>query len=79
MFAFCCSKNQSGRTPVRPLGENPCDALNEAHVFDFGELPLFFDFFFAFAITLLLSFDELDLVGTKAPSPNHRKTMVHYK
>ncbi len=37
--------------------------LNEAH-FDFFELP-FLDFFFAFAITLLLRFlNELDLVGT---------------
>jgi hypothetical protein len=52
--AFVCTKDESGRTSVRPLGEiKPCDALNEAHVFDFGELP---PFFFFVAITLLLSF-----------------------
>jgi hypothetical protein len=38
-------------------------------------------FFFFAAITLLLVFDELDPAGIelKAPSPDHRKTMVHYK
>jgi hypothetical protein len=56
LFASCCSKDQSGRTSVRPLGEiKPCDALNEAHVFDFDELAPFFFFFFV-AITLLLLF-----------------------
>jgi hypothetical protein len=51
-----CSKDESGRTSVRPPGEiKPCDALNEPYVpFDFFEL-LFLLFFFV-AMTLLLSF-----------------------
>ncbi len=54
LFAFCCSKDESGRTPVRPLGESKSrDALNEPHVpFDF----FFGPFFFFVAITLLLGF-----------------------
>jgi hypothetical protein len=46
--------------------------------FDFFELFLLF---FFVAMTLLLSFDEPDPAGIefKAPSPDHRKTMVHYK
>jgi hypothetical protein len=45
--------------------------------FDFFFVP----FFFFVAITLLLGFDELDPAGIKfkAPSPDHRKTMVHFK
>jgi hypothetical protein len=45
-------------------------------LFDF----FFGPFFFFAAITLLLG-DELDPAGIefKAPSPDHRKTMVHYK
>jgi len=53
-FVFCCSKDESGRTPVRPLVESKFrDALNEPHVlFDF----FFGPFFFFAAITLLLGF-----------------------
>jgi hypothetical protein len=77
--AAFAATNESGRTPVRPLVESKSrDALNEPHVpFDF----FFGPFFFFAAITLLLGFDELDPTGIefKAPSPDHRKTMVHYK
>jgi hypothetical protein len=54
LFAFWCSKDESGRTPVRPLVESKSrDALNELHVpFDF----FFGPFFFFAAITLLLGF-----------------------
>jgi hypothetical protein len=78
---ICRSKDKSGRTSVRPLCEiKCCDALNEAHVFDFDELAPFFFFFFD-AITLLLLFDELDPAGieVKSPSPDHRKIMAHYE
>jgi hypothetical protein len=55
LFAFCFSKDESGRTSVRPLGEiKPCNALNEPYMpFDFFELFLLF---FFVAMTLLLSF-----------------------
>ncbi len=39
----------------------------------------FLPFFFGFAMTLLLSFDELDLAEIEFKAPDHRKTMVHYK
>ena len=62
--------------PAALARSKSCNALNEPYVpFDFFFVPFFF------AITLLLGFDELDPAGIefKAPSPDHRKTMVHCK
>src|SRR4029077_15653531 len=70
LFAFCCSKDESGRTPVRPLGASKSrDALNEPHVpFDF-----FFGPFFFFAITLLLRF-LMNLIRQGLSSRRRRQT-----